>query len=352
MSIDDLPLIEVSERHSFDTGRLHEYLRSEIDDFGTDLKVLQFEGGASNPTFLLTTESSAGPRRFVLRKKPPGKILASAHQVEREYRAMTALLPTDVPVPRMRTLCEDPGLIGTNFYVMDFLEGRVFRDATLPGLTPEERTVIYDELNATLAKLHAVDVEAVGLSDFGRPTGYFERQLARWTKQYRNAQTDDIPSMERLLEELPERLPNETTSGIAHGDYRLGNVMYHPTEPRLIAVLDWELATIGHPLADLGYNCLMWNLESADFGSLLNIDPASSGIPTEAEFVDAYCRRTGRDHIEDLDFYVGFAAFRLAAISQGVYRRYLDGLGTTDRKAKNGAEQLADKALSLLHRSR
>jgi len=350
MKLDELPLQEISERHKFDLGRLDKFLQPRIDDFGSDLEVLQFEGGASNPTFLLTTNSSAGTRRFVLRKKPPGKILASAHQVEREFKAMSALASTDIPVPVMRTLCEDPDVIGTNFYVMEFLEGRVFRDAALPGIEPKDRASIYDELNATLAKLHKVDVDAVGLSDFGRPSGYFERQLARWTKQYRNAQTEEIPSMERLLEELPKRLPTDTSTGIAHGDYRLGNVMFHPTEPRLIAVLDWELSTLGHPLADIGYNCLMWNMPSHEFGCVFGDDGIAQGIPTEAEYVAAYCARSGRSGIEDLNFYVGFAAFRIAAISQGVYRRTLDGIASTDREAINEAGQYAKLALELLHR--
>lgn len=350
MTLDELPLQEISERHKFDLGRLDKFLQPRIDDFGSDLEVLQFAGGASNPTFLLTTHSSSGTRRFVLRKKPPGKILASAHQVEREFRAMSALASTDIPVPVMRTLCEDADVIGTNFYVMNFLEGRIFRDAALPGIEPKERASIYDELNATLAKLHKVDVDAVGLSDFGRRSGYFERQLGRWTKQYRIAQTEEIPGMERLLEELPKRLPTETSTGIAHGDYRLGNVMFHPTEPKLIAVLDWELSTLGHPLADIGYNCLMWNMPSPEFGYVFDDEGIAEGIPTEAEYVAAYCARSGRSGIEDLNFYVGFAAFRIAAISQGIYRRTLDGIASTDREAINEAGQYAKLALELLHR--
>ncbi len=350
MTLDELPLQEVSERHKMDLDRLDKFLQPRIDGFGSGLEVLQFEGGASNPTFLLTTHSSGSTRRFVLRKKPPGKILASAHQVEREFKAMSALASTDIPVPVMRTLCEDPDVIGTNFYVMDFLEGRVFRDAALPGMEPNERAAIYDELNATLAKLHKVDVDAVGLGDFGRPSGYFERQLARWTKQYRNAQTEEIPSMEKLLEELPKRLPTDTSCGIAHGDYRLGNVMFHPTEPRLVAVLDWELATLGHPLADIGYNCLMWNMPSHEFGCVFDDNGVADGIPSEAEYVAAYCARSGRSGIEDLNFYVGFAAFRIAAISQGIYRRTLDGIASTDREAINQAGERAELALELLNR--
>ncbi|MFC0283145.1 phosphotransferase family protein [Camelimonas abortus] len=351
MNIRDLPLGEVRPAHRFDEGRLHAWLAQRIAGFGDDMRVLQFAGGASNPTFLLTTVADGGERHFVLRKKPPGVLLPSAHQVDREYRAMRALAGSGVPVPVARAYCDDPAVIGTEFYVMDFLEGRVFRDATLPDQTPEERAAIYDSLNDALARLHAVDYNAVGLGDFGRAGGFFGRQLKRWSTQYRKAQTEDIPAMERLLEELPARLPADDVSTIAHGDYRLGNVMFHPTEPRVIAVLDWELATIGHPLADLGYNCFMWHTESAELGSLRGVDFAASGIPTEQQYVEAYCRRTGRDGIADWNFYLAFAAFRLAAITQGVYRRALDGNISTERgELVNGAGAMAELALRLLHR--
>jgi aminoglycoside phosphotransferase (APT) family kinase protein len=346
MSVDDLPLRDVAESLRFDMDRLKRYLASKIDDLGGGLEVRQFQGGASNPTFLLSTPT----RRFVLRKKPPGALLASAHQVEREHRVMQALAATDVPVPRMRVLCEDESIIGTPFYIMDFLEGRIFRDAALPGLEPLERAAIYDELNATLAKLHQVDFDRVGLSDFGRRGGYFERQVARWTKQYRGAQTEDLPAMERLLAELPRRIPADDSVAITHGDYRLENVMFHPVEPRIIAVLDWELSTIGHPLADLGYNCFLWYSEGVGWGTLAGVDLGSSGIPTEAEYVDAYCRRTGRGHIEDWNFYLAFAVFRLAAIGQGVYRRILDGILVRDHAPVNGTGRMAQVALDLLCR--
>jgi aminoglycoside phosphotransferase (APT) family kinase protein len=340
---------DVAAAHRFDADRLAEYLRREVDDFGTELDVRQFQGGASNPTFLLTTQTPGGAKRYVLRKKPPGQLLASAHQVDREFRVMKALGQTDVPVPRMRTLCEDPEIIGTSFYVMDFLEGRIFRDATLPGLAPAERAAIYDELNATLAKLHQVDYAAVGLADYGRPGGYFERQIGRWTKQYRGAETEAIPAMERLIAELPARLPADDTVTIAHGDYRLENVMFHPREPRLIAVLDWELSTLGHPLADLAYNAFLWRSDSAGWGSLQGVDFATSGIPTERQYVEAYRRRTGRGEIADWPFYVAFGVFRLASISQGVYGRILAGNASTQREAVNGAPHLAEMALAILY---
>jgi len=349
MGEDGLPVTEVAPAHRFDEAGLETYLRSNIDDFGEAMVVRQFQGGASNPTFLLTTQGPEGPRRYVLRKKPPGQLLASAHQVDREFKIMKALGQTDVPVPRMRWLCEDPAIIGTTFYVMDFLPGRIFRDATLPDLTPAERAAVYDELNATLAKLHKVDYAAVGLSDFGRAGGYFERQLSRWIKQYRGAETETIPEMEALIEELPARLPADDSVSIAHGDYRLENVMFHPTEPKLIAVLDWELSTIGHPLADIAYNAFLWRSDSPGWGSLQGVDFETSGIPTEKAYVDAYLKRVGRGPVEDWNFYVAFSVFRLASISQGVYRRVLAGVAASTREAVNGTPHLARQALDILH---
>ncbi len=343
----DTLVAEVSPAQRFDEAALHRYLRERLPEVGDRLAVSQIKGGASNPTFILDTDGG----RFVLRKKPPGVLLASAHQVDREYRVMKALADTDVPVPKMRLVCDDPSVIGTPFYVMEFLEGRIFREARLPGLTPSERAAVYDELNATLAKLHKVDFEAVGLGDFGRPGGYFERQIGRWTKQYRGAETEHSPAMERLIQELPARIPTDQSVSIAHGDYRLENTMFHPTEPRLIAVLDWELCTIGHPLADLGYNGFMWHSHGESWGTLDGVDFATSGIPTEQQYVDAYLRRTGRGEVEDWDFYLAFAIFRLASISQGVYRRVLNGVVPSDREAINGAPALAEQALELLHRS-
>jgi aminoglycoside phosphotransferase (APT) family kinase protein len=249
----------------------------------------------------------------------------------------------------MRALCEDPEVIGVTFYVMDYLEGRIFRDATLPGLAPAERAAVYDDLNATLAKLHAVDFEAAGLGDYGRPGNYFERQVARWTRQYRDAESEAIPAMEALITELPGRIPADQSVSIAHGDYRLENVMFHPTEPRLIAVLDWELSTIGHPLADIAYNGFLWRSHSPGWGSLDGVDFAASGIPTEEAYVAAYCHRTGRAGIDDWAFYMAFGIFRLASIGQGVYRRVLAGNAATEgREAVNGTPALAEQALAIL----
>lgn len=338
---------DVVAAHRFDNDRLEAWLAPRVEGFGAAMRVQQFQGGASNPTFLLTTDGPDGPLRYVLRKKPPGVLLASAHQVDREYRVMKAL-EGHVPVPRMRVLCDDESIIGTGFYVMDYLEGRIFRDAALPGLQPAERAAIYDELNAVLARLHAVDHEAVGLGDYGKAGGYFERQIARWTRQYRGAESEHIPEMEALIEKLPAQIPADDSVSIAHGDYRLENVMFHPTEPRLIAVLDWELSTIGHPLADLAYNGFLWRSHSPSWGSLDGVDFATSGIPTEAAYVEAYCRRTGRGAIEGWPFYMAFSIFRLASISQGVYRRVLAGNAASDRPAENGTPHLARQALEIL----
>jgi len=336
---------DVVPAHRFDEGRLAAWMGANVEGFHGPLHVQQFQGGASNPTFLLT---GGDGHLYVLRKKPPGQLLSSAHQVDREYRAMKALAG-HIPAPVMRALCEDPEVIGTTFYVMDYLEGRIFRDATLPGLSPAERAAVYDDLNATLAKLHAVDFEAVGLGDYGRPGNYFERQVARWTRQYRDAESELIPAMEALIAELPGRIPADQSVSIAHGDYRLENVMFHPTEARLIAVLDWELSTIAHPLADIAYNGFLWRSHSPGWGSLDGVDFATSGIPTEEEYVAAYCRRTGRAGIEDWPFYMAFGIFRLASIGQGVYRRVLAGnAATAGREALNGTPALAEQALAIL----
>jgi aminoglycoside phosphotransferase (APT) family kinase protein len=343
---------EIRANHRFDITALEAWCRAHIEDFGEALAVRQFHGGASNPTFLLTTRRDGAEVRYVMRKKPPGTLLASAHQVDREYRVMAALGPTGFPAPRMRALCEDASVIGTAFYVMDHMEGRIFRSARLPDLTPAERAATYDALNANLARLHAIDYRAIGLEDYGRPGNFYERQITRWTRQYRGAQTENIPDMERLIEALPARIPADDTTTIAHGDYRPENVMFHPTEPRIIAVLDWELSTIGHPLADLAFNCILYHSHSESFGSLIGEDFAATGVPSEADYVAAYCRRTGRDGIADWNFYLGFSLFRLASIGQGVFKRNLDGIGGADagEGGNAGTWQLAETAWSVLTR--
>jgi len=343
-------VIDVRDAHRFDEKHLEEFCRAHVEDFGGTLSVRQFQGGQSNPTFLLETTGSGGGKKYVMRKKPPGKLLASAHQVDREYRVMKALADTDVPVPHMYALCEDPEVIGTEFYIMEHLDGRVFRDPTLPDMDPEERAAIYDEMNAVLARLHSVDLEAAGLMDFGKPGNYFDRQIGRWIKQYRAAQTDNVPEMEELIAWLPENIPPSDDISIAHGDYRLENTMFHKTEPRMIAVLDWELATIGHPLADLAYNCMLYHMGTPSQGTLVDIDFKSTGIPAEEDYIAAYCKRTGRDRIENWNFYMAFSLFRLASISQGVYKRGLDGNASSEKATQYGdtCRYLASTAWSVV----
>ncbi|HEY1750821.1 MAG TPA: phosphotransferase family protein [Caulobacteraceae bacterium] len=335
---------EVRPNHRFDEARLAVWLAANVEGCKGAIEVRQFHGGASNPTFMIF----AGDQRLVLRKKPPGQLLASAHQVDREYRVMKALGTVGFPVPHMRALCLDEGVIGTTFYVMDYLAGRIFRDARLPDLDPAERTAVYDQVNATLARLHAVDYQAIGLGDYGRPGSYFARQIDRWTRQYRGAETQAIPAMEALIQELPKRMPADEETTIAHGDYRPENMMFHPTEPRVIAVLDWELSTLGHPLADLGYVCMLWDSKSPSWGTMDGVDFATSGLPTREAFVADYTRRTGR-RIDDLNFYLAFAAFRLASIGQGVFKRNLDGIGAHDAGGDNaGTVERAEAALRAL----
>ena len=338
---------DVRPAHRLDEAALDRWLAANVEGYQGPLSVRQFQGGASNPTYMLT----AGGKRYVMRKKPPGQLLASAHQVDREFRVMSALGKVGFPVPTMRALCEDDSVAGATFYVMDFLEGRIFRDARLPGMTPAERAAIYDELGAVMVKLHAIDPNAIGLADYGRPGNYFERQIGRWTKQYRGAETERIEAMEALIEALPAMVPADDRVTIAHGDYRLENVMFHPTEPRIIAVLDWELSTLGHPLADLAYNCILWHSRSESWGTFDGIDLATSGIPSEQDYVAAYCRRTGQGAIPEFNFYLAFSIFRLASISQGVFKRNLDGIGTSDAHGDNtGVKVLADTALAVLKR--
>jgi aminoglycoside phosphotransferase (APT) family kinase protein len=312
-------LTPVRPNHRFDEARLERYLIERIPEFRGPLVVRQFVSGQSNPTFLLQTPGA----RFVMRKKPPGTLLQSAHQVEREFRIITALAPTDVPVPRTHLLCEDPGVIGTAFFIMDFVEGRILGDPLLPDLSRDERAAIYDSMNDTLAALHKVDFRAVGLGDYGRPQAYVARQIARWTKQYQASIIDPIPAMDRLIEWMPQHIPPGDETTIAHGDFRLANLILHPTEPRVVAVLDWELSTLGHPLGDLAWNCLPYHYppNDEDGGSLGGRDLKALGIPTEEDYLASYCRRVGRAAVSDFLFFVAFNLFRGAAISQGIAMR-------------------------------
>lgn len=300
--------------------KLSTYLRANIPGFEGTLSAEKFPGGQSNPTFKL----SAGGTDYVLRRKPPGELLKSAHAVDREYRVITALRDSEVPVPQTYVLCEDDSIIGSSFYIMEYKEGRILWDPLLPEAADNaERSAIYDSMNNTLAALHNVDVDAVGLSDFGRPGNYFERQLSRWSKQYRASETELIDDMETLMTWLAARMPEDDgTVTLVHGDYRLDNMMFHPTQPHVIALLDWELCTLGHPLADLANQCMGWMLpRDGRIMGLSGIDRADYGLPTDEEYIARYCERTGRDTIENWNFYLVFSFFRLAAILQGIVKR-------------------------------
>lgn len=306
-----------------DEAALAAYLPTQIEGFGSLTEARKFAGGQSNPTFLLTTDKA----RYVLRRKPPGQLLKSAHAVDREYRVMKALADTDVPVPRVLHLCEDEGVIGSMFFVMEFLEGRIFWDPGLPELAREERGPVFDSMNKALAALHLVDVEAVGLADFGRPGSYFARQVSRWSKQYAASETKTIADMDRLIAWLEERMPEDDGRvSLVHGDYRIDNMVFAPDGPQILGILDWELSTLGHPWSDIAYQCMQWRLPNEGvFRGLGDIDRHAHGLPSEAEFVAAYCARVGIPQIDNWAFCLAFSFFRLAAIIQGVYKRALDG---------------------------
>lgn len=342
----DAKLTPVREAHRFDENALNDYLKNSLEGYAGSLKVQQFEGGQSNPTFLLIADGT----EYVMRKKPPGKLLPSAHQVEREFKVMKALEQSDVPVPRMGLLCEDENVIGTPFFVMEHVQSRVLEDITLPGMAPEERRALYFDMIRVLAALHSVDYAARGLDSFGKPGNYFSRQIGRWSKQYVAAKTDEIESMERLMEYLPANVPTDGTSCIVHGDYRMGNMLLHPTEPRIVAVVDWELSTLGHPLGDLGYSCMFYHSGIVGRASLEDQTGSATGIPSEEEFLAEYCRLTGRNGIPNWNFYLAFSFFRLASILQGVYKRGIMGNASSTEAMERGrmARDIADLAGSLL----
>ena len=320
----------VEERHRIDTGALEKYLGFRL------ARIEQFKGGQSNPTYLL---SAVDGRRFVLRRKPPGKLLPSAHAVDREYRVISALHATGFPVARPHRLCEDDAVIGTAFYVMDYVDGRVLWDQSLPGMSKGERFAIWSELNRVIAQLHMFDYRALGLETFGKSGNYIERQIARWTKQYQASETEPIPAMHDLIAWLPQNIPPETGTTIVHGDYRLDNVIYHPREPRILAVLDWELSTLGDPLADFAYHCMSWHIPPGQFRGIAGLDLAALGIPTEAQYIAMYCERTGREGIDasHWDFYMAYNLFRIAAILQGIAKRVVDGTAASDHARDAGA---------------
>jgi aminoglycoside phosphotransferase (APT) family kinase protein len=320
----------VEERHRIDVASLEKFLDFKI------LQVDQFKGGQSNPTYRLT---AADQKRYVLRRKPPGKLLPSAHAVEREYKVIKALHGVGFPVAKPYVLCEDDSVIGTAFYVMDCVDGRVLWDQSLPGLSKSERAAIWDELNRVIAQLHRIDYEAAGLGDFGKPGDYVARQVSRWSKQYQASQTQKIEAMDNLIAWLPKNIPPASATSIVHGDFRLDNVVFHASEPKILAVLDWELSTLGDSLADFSYHCMSWHIPPGQFRGIAGLNLAELGIPGESDYVARYCARSGRKAIDPShwDYYMAYNLFRMAAILQGIAKRVLEGTAASTHAAEAGA---------------
>ena len=349
----------VSGQHALDTQALGEWLARHLDGFSGPLQLASFKGGQSNPTYKISTPDAD----YVLRTKPAPKaqLLPSAHAIEREFKVMQALHGTGVPVPRMLGLCEDESVIGRAFYVMEFIEGRVFWDQSLPGLSPPQRAAIYDEMNQVISRLHGVAYAEHGLADFGRPGNYFERQIGRWSKQYAASVTDPIAEMDQLIAWLPAHIPPmaraEKMTRIVHGDFRLDNLVFHPTEARVLAVLDWELSTLGHPLADFSYHAMAWNIAPGDFRGIHGLDLGALGIPDENSYVARYCDRTGLVSLQDLQadwsFYMAYNLFRMAAILQGIAKRVEAGTAASAQalRAAAGARPLARLAWQFAQRT-
>jgi aminoglycoside phosphotransferase (APT) family kinase protein len=337
-----------TDPHSFDNDVLAAYLEQHVTGFKGPLTATKFPGGQSNPTF----EIKASSGRYVLRRKPPGELLKSAHAVDREFRVINALNNSKVPVAKVYHLCEDDSIVGSMFYLMEFVDGRVFWNAAIPELTNAERSAIYDEMNRVLAEMHSLDIDALGLSDYGRPGNYYERQVNRWIKQYQASVTENIPAMNQLCQWLESHMvEDDGRISLAHGDYRLDNMMFHPTQTSVLAVVDWELSTLGHPFADLAYQCMQMRLPpDGELAGLAGIDRASLGIPSEEEYVALYCQRMGIDKIENWNFYLAFSFFRLAAILQGVKKRALSGNASSDKGLKMGelVKPLAEMAIELI----
>ncbi len=350
---------QVAGAHAFDTAALSAWLQAHLPGFEGPLTVEMFKGGQSNPTYKLITPGTT----YVMRAKPGpvAKLLPSAHAIEREFAVMKGLAGTGVPVPTMHVLCEDESVIGRAFCVMEFMQGRVLWDQSLPGMTPAQRGAIYDEMNRVISALHTVDYAAQGLGGYGKPGNYFERQIGRWSKQYLASITEPIPEMDRLIEWLPSHMPesarDERKVSIVHGDFRLDNLMFHPTEPRVIAVLDWELSTLGHPLADFSYHCMAWHIPPGTFRGIAGLDHAALGIPAEDDYVRRYCERTGlaspQALRDDWNFYLAYNLFRLAAILQGIAKRAQEGIASSAQAVSSGAgaRALAQLAWSFAQRA-
>ena len=325
---------ETPDHLKFDEAALDRYMVENVDGYVGPFSVKKFKGGQSNPTYLITTASKS----YVLRRKPPGKLLPSAHAVDREYRVMTALAPFGFPVPRTYALCEDSEIIGTAFFVMDFIEGRIFWESDLPDIAAADRRPLFHSLVDTLADLHMIDYKKAGLSDYGKPGNYFERQIGRWSKQYKAAETEPIEEMDRLIEWLPTAIPQDDATSIVHGDFRFDNLIMHPSEPKALAVLDWELSTLGHPLADFTYLLMVWHFPKQVRGGLAGLDLDALNIPTMDEAVARYSARTGRDGVPDIDFCLAYNMFRIAAIIQGVYARAIQGNASSPKAIESGSQ--------------
>jgi len=332
-----------NEAHRFDEAAIASWLSTHVSGFQGPLTVEMFKGGQSNPTYKLNTPSKS----YVMRAKPGpvAKLLPSAHAIEREFKVMQGLQSTQVPVAEMYVLCEDESVMGRAFYIMEFVEGRVMWDQSLPGMTLGQRADIYDEMNRVIAALHTAPYKACGLEDFGKPGNYFERQISRWSKQYVASETQPIAEMDQLMQWLPANMPasalDATKVSIVHGDYRLDNLMFHPSEPKVKAVLDWELSTIGHPLADFSYHCMAWHIPPGSFRGIGGVDVKSLGIPTESEYIHMYCDRTGfttpGDLKTDWNFYMAYNLFRIAAILQGIAKRVEAGTASSELAIASGA---------------
>ena len=344
---------QVSEHLRFDVASLERWMESHVDGYSGPLAVSQFKGGQSNPTYRLDTPSG---RAFVLRRKPPGKLLPGAHAVDREARVMSALGSQGFPVPHVHGLCKDEAMIGTPFFVMDLVEGRIVWEASFPGLTPAERAAHFDAMNATIARLHSYDPSAIGLGDYGRATGFVERQVARWSKQYEtDVEAGRVPAMDRLVAWLKDNLPPDSGEGrVVHGDYRCDNMIFAPGEARVAAVLDWELSTLGDPAADFVYHLMMYRMPAGMFTGLKGLDFAELGIPSEEDYVAAYCARTGHSSLPHLDYLIVFVIFRLAAICHGIRGRLARGSASSSHAEATAAltEPLAELALAQLKTAR
>jgi len=335
---------QVREGFELDIDSLQQYMEKHVEGFRGTIALRQFKGGQSNPTYYIT----AGGKQYVLRRKPSGKLLKSAHAVDREYKVITALYQTDVPVARTYALCTDATIIGSWFYIMEYVEGRIFW--TYADIPQAERPALFQAMNASMANLHQVDYKAVGLEDYGKQGDYFSRQISRWSKQYLASVEERSPAMDNLIEWLLENIPKNDETAIVHGDYRVDNMIFHPTDPRILAVLDWELSTLGHPLSDFAYHCIIWRIPAGDWKGLAGIDLESLGYPTEEAYMQAYCQRAGIENIENWNYYMAFNFFRLAGISFGIKGRLRDGTAASKhaRAAADAAEPLAQFGLNQI----